>query len=190
MTVRVSRKIKTRMEWENDMDWALVAPPQAKGRVFNGSVMLMEKTSRGSWDLASRGEVGWTCGAHTWEVRLLRGAAGVSVGISRENVSFSDANKNVHKRCDLFCGSGEVVDLNDEVHPFFRRPIQDGSTIKVYLDLYERVLAYSVNGSPLVVAFANLEPGPWYPYFCMMSQGCAIAILTDTSCRFPPKKKL
>lgn len=93
------------------------------------------KTSEAEWACATRGSRGWSRGVHTWSVRVDDVAHGVSLGISRKDIDKTDADANIAKRYDLYCGQGRVVDTDDNDYSCFSQPISNGSVVSVRLDM-------------------------------------------------------
>jgi hypothetical protein len=156
-------------------EWVILESPSG---VLSNDSLTFSKTSKPEWKCATRGTIGWDKGVHQWDVRLDQGADGISVGICRAGIDFTDAAKNVNLRYDLFCGEGSVVDIDDQEHSYFaKRAMRKAVVVSVCLDLDQRTLTFGLDGVMKgIPAFSELGMGMWYPYFALRDKGCTFTV--------------
>ena len=148
--------------------------------------MTITNQSNGRWKCASRGTVGWIDGVHMWMVRLDKKSHCVSVGISAENIDFTDASKNNHLRYDLYCDNGSVTNPDDDdTECILERFPEDGDIIFVRLDLDMGTLSFKHNNGfwkPSRTFFFNYHNREqsgrrWFPYFCSEQAGTTLSVI-------------
>jgi hypothetical protein len=151
-------------------EWVILESPSG---VLSNDSLTFAKTSKPEWKCATRGTIGWDKGVHQWDVRLDQMAEGISVGID-----LTDAAKNVNSRCDLFCGEGSVVDIDDQEHPYFaKNAMRKAALVSVCLDLDQRTLTFGLDGVMKgIPAFSELGMGMWYSYFAVRDKGCTFTV--------------
>ncbi len=139
---------------------------------------VFASTSEAEWACATRGKKGHKKGVHIWNVRLVAGAEGVSVGITfNKNVSRVNSDANIPYRYDLYCGQGRVVDTDNNDYAHFKGPFENGTLVSMCLDLDAHTLTYGVNGQwKSKPAFRHLgSKQKWYPYVALQRKGCKVA---------------
>lgn len=165
------------------MKWRLVSSDSTSK--VSPNALCLEKTSSREWMCAARGSTGWRSGTHSWAVKILSGADGISLGIVNmtpdhpqefREIDFNNARKNTYVRWDVYFGPEEAgVAPEDQV--VFNTTIQDGTTVMLRLDASARTLYYGVNGRWMKHPTFNLpENGMWMPYFAIQHKGCSFEV--------------
>jgi hypothetical protein len=167
------------------MKWGLVSSDSTAKVSPDG--LSLEKTSSRQWMCAARGSTGWRSGRHTWAVKILSGADGISLGIVNmtpnnpqefQEIDFTNARKNTFVRWDVYFGQDKAgVPAEDRV--VFNTSIQEGTTVMLRLDASTRTLHYGVDGHWMKhPVFTNLpENGMWMPYFAIQHRGCSFEVI-------------
>lgn len=158
-----------------DTQWELVPCP---GLARRGDTVY-EKTGPTGWNCATRATLPLRSEAHEWSICIEKRICGVSVGVSRAEISHVDVYANTPLRFDVFCGSGEAVDVYDDTHQCLDlSELRDGADISVRLNPDSQSITFGVNGrwndTP---TFSGIGAGPWYPYVVMHAKGATIRIL-------------
>lgn len=167
------------------MKWRLVSSDSTSK--VSQNALCLEKSSSKEWMCAARGSTGWRSGRHSWAVRIVSGADGISLGIANmapkhpkdfREIDFNNAHNNMSRRYDIYFGTGEAI-APDADWLVFDTPIEDGAVVMLCLDASARTLHYGVNGRWKTQAvFTDLPAnGLWVPYFAVQHKGCSLEVI-------------
>jgi hypothetical protein len=166
-------------EDDEDDDWVIKSCDSGTVTVDG---LTFESTSKGKWKCATRGSCGWSSGVHTWHVTLDKFAANISIGISRKDIDFNDANENSGKRYDMYGGYGYALDPDNEPRDCFSthaepEPLDDGTKVSICLNLETRSLYFGLNKRlKKKPTFTDLPNGEWFPYFALEKKGAQFTV--------------
>lgn len=137
-----------------------------------------------SRNYATRAREGWKSSngsLHMWSVRLDNSAAcSASIGIAHADISYTDARKNIDKRYQVCCGTGEKVAINSDSGKRYLPPAMVGDILTVRLNRATSCLSFGLNGSfPLEPAYCNVQcyGMTWFPYLACMEKGAVITLI-------------
>jgi len=130
------------------------------------------------WHCAAKGSVGWSEGVHSWIVRIDDPIKGVSIGVSRGDVSLDNAHDNIFKRYDMYSRTGEGIDIENGARPCLKGPLKKNSLVSVCLDLNKKTITFGLNGIMNTdPTFTDIGDGEWFPYFAFRACGSRITIV-------------
>jgi hypothetical protein len=154
------------------------------GGVLSNNGATLEKKSVKNWTCNSRGSVGWSEGSHVWSV-CLENSPKVSVGISREDIHFTECPPNDEKRIDVYCVTGDIIGIFEyEVfgENYLPGPLKAGDAVNFRLDMDAKTLHIGLNGvwrdEPALTS-KYIIGGKWYPYVAVQGRGCRVTIAIE-----------
>lgn len=135
-------------------------------------------------DSSIRGSEALSSGCHYWDVAVHAaepaddgGGARVNVGVCVASGRFNCSNNYIggsEYGWSLYCNTGETEHGGGSSE--YAEAVHGGSTVRVWLDMDARTLAFSIDGNRHAVAFCDL-PERVYPAFTLNAPGDAIELV-------------
>ncbi len=160
-------KLVAQLRSELEERWTI--SPTVNGTLLDGGMSMLKTGDMGGKACIAVGTSGWCEGVHSFTVVFSGEGAHVGVGVTRGGVHQTDLLRNVHLFYALDCGNGRAIGVGgvakqvmESVPPGGFAP---GSRVAVRVDLARHTVSFGLNGVWQEPAFANIQPGTYYPYF-------------------------